>query len=67
MNSDGDEATTTVRAMLGAAGITVPPEDLGSLARVLPSIQRRIDRMYDIYVGDEVTAAVFSADDGVER
>jgi hypothetical protein len=53
--------TTTVQVLLKAAGITAPEEDLGSLARILPGLHRRVERMYAVDTGDEVPAAVFAA------
>ena len=59
-----DDPLGEVRTLLAAAGITPPDDDLGSLARIYPGLRRRVDRMYDIDVGDEVQAAVFRADEG---
>jgi hypothetical protein len=66
--SESDTATRSadplneVRTLLAAAHITAPDGDLASLARILPSTRRRVDRMYAVDTGDEVTAAVFRAD-----
>ena len=58
------EPELDIQILLGAAGIhDIPERDLRSLARLLPGVRRRIDRMYDVATGDEVTAAVFRADE----
>lgn len=51
-----------VRMLLAAADIVAPEGDLASLARILPGARRRVERMYAIDTGDEVTAAVFRAE-----
>lgn len=56
-----DDHLEAVRTLLGAAGIEAPDDDLGSLARVYPGIRRKMERLYAVDVGDEVTAAVFRA------
>ena len=33
-----------------------------SLAKLFPSLQRKVDRFYEIQTGDEVTASVFRAE-----
>ncbi len=60
-----DENLQTVRALLGAAGLTPPEEEVERLAGLYPGLRKSIDRFHDIDVGDEVTAAVFRADDTV--
>lgn len=53
----------TVRALIGASGVTVPDEEIQRLARLYPGLRRSVDRFYEIDTGDEVTAAVFRAGD----
>lgn len=52
---------TEVRVLLAGSGIDPPEHDLSSLARILPAARRRMERMYAVETGDEVTAAVFRA------
>ncbi len=61
----GDDVEATVGVLLTEAGITVPDEELARLAQLYPALRRSINRFYDIDTGDEVTAAVFRADDGL--
>jgi hypothetical protein len=59
-----------VRALLAAAGLDIPDDEVGRLAQMYPGLRRSVDRYYEVPVGDEVTAAVFRADDqdlGAER
>ena len=56
-----DEAI--VRALLTAAGLDIPDDEVGRLAQLYPSLRRSVDRYYEVPAGDEVTAAVFRADD----
>jgi hypothetical protein len=60
--SDTADPLGEVRMLLGAAGIEAPDSDLASLAKILPGARRRVDRMYAVDTGDEVTAAVFRAE-----
>ncbi|MDH3681111.1 MAG: hypothetical protein OEV40_14325 [Acidimicrobiia bacterium] len=54
----------TVEVLLGEAGLTdVPPEELERLAQLYPALRRSLDRFHEIDAGDEVTAAVFRAED----
>jgi hypothetical protein len=48
--------------MLGIAGIEPTGADLASLGRIFPALRRKVDRMYDVDTGDEVTAAIFRAE-----
>lgn len=56
-----EEARVTVVALLGAAGVDPPPEEVDRLAALYPGLRRSLDRYHAIDVGDEVTAAVFRA------
>lgn len=56
-----EEARATVLALLGAAGVDPPPEEVDRLADLYPGLRRSLDRYHTIDVGDEVTAAVFRA------
>lgn len=57
----GDEAI--VRALLAAAGLDIPDDEVERLAHLYPGLRRSVDRFYEVPVGDGVTAAVFRADD----
>lgn len=62
--TDGaDEDDTTVRALLGAAGLDVPDDEVERLTKLYPGLRRSVDRYYRVPVGDEVMAAVYRADD----
>ncbi|MEM7273298.1 MAG: hypothetical protein AAF547_09485 [Actinomycetota bacterium] len=61
-----DDPTETVRALLAAAGLQPPDDEIARLAELYPDLRRRIDRFHAIDVGDEVAAAVFRADGGGE-
>ena len=52
-----------VRALLGAAGLDVPDDEIDRLTKLYPSVRRSVDRYYRVPVGDEVTAAVYRAVD----
>ena len=56
------ESVNEVQALLGLVGIELPGSDLASLGRIFPQFRQKVDRMYEIDTGDEVTAAVFRAD-----
>lgn len=60
MEGQIDDAAT-VRALLAAAGLAIPDEELERLARLYPGLRRSVDRYYDVPVGDEVMAAVYRA------
>ncbi len=51
-----------VKTVLRLDGINANEADLASLAKLFPSLQRKVDRFYEIQTGDEVTASVFRAD-----
>ena len=51
-----------VKTVLRLDGINASEADLASLAKLFPSLQRKVDRFYEIQTGDEVTASVFRAD-----
>ena len=51
-----------VKTVLKLDGIEPPDVDLASLTKLFPSLQRKVDRFYEIQTGDEVTASVFRAD-----
>ncbi|MGF1599842.1 MAG: hypothetical protein ACFCVK_23505 [Acidimicrobiales bacterium] len=57
----GSDEVTTVRALLAAAGLTVPEPEVERLAGLYPGLRRGVDRFHGIDVGDEVPAAVFRA------
>lgn len=57
------EGQAIVRALLAAAGLDIPEDEIGRLAQMYPGLRRSVDRYYDVPVGDEVTAAVFRAED----
>jgi hypothetical protein len=56
------ESINEVRTLLGLVGIELPGSDLASLERIFPQFRQKVDRMYEIDTGDEVTAAVFRAE-----
>lgn len=59
-----EEHVRTVEVLLGEAGLhDVPEEELRRLAQLYPGLRRSIDKFHEIDVGDEVTAAVFRADE----
>tara|TARA_B100000686_G_C16243762_1_gene690971 strand:+ start:400 stop:654 length:255 start_codon:yes stop_codon:yes gene_type:complete len=51
-----------VKTVLRLDGIEPSEADLASLTKLFPSLQRKVDRFYEIQTGDEVTASVFRAD-----
>lgn len=61
-SSDSIDDLNEVRLLLAAAGIEPPEHDLPSMMRALGVARRRVDRMYAVDTGDEVTAAVFRAE-----
>jgi hypothetical protein len=59
-----DDDTRTVEVLLREAGLDqVPDDEVRRLAQIYPGLRRSADRFYDIDVGDEVTAAVFRAEE----
>ncbi len=59
-----DDVEATVRVLLSEAGITVPDEELARLAQLYPALRHSVDRFHEVATGDEVTAALFRADEG---
>ena len=51
-----------VKTVLKLDGIEPPDVDLASLTKLFPSLQRKVDRFYEIQTGDEVTASVVRAE-----
>ncbi|MGH1492839.1 MAG: hypothetical protein ACRBK7_26165 [Acidimicrobiales bacterium] len=50
-----------VTALLSAAGVRPPDDEIERLARLYPGVRKTADRFHRVDVGDEVTAAVFKA------
>ncbi len=61
-DGSSSESLVDIQAMLRLAGIEPTGADLASLGRILPGVRRKVDRMYEIDTGDEVTASVFRAE-----
>ena len=61
-DDSSSESVNEVRPLLGLVGIDLAGPDLASLGRIFPQFRQKVDRMYEIDTGDEVTAAVFRAD-----
>jgi len=61
-DDSSSESVNEVRTLLGLVGIDLAGPDLASLGRIFPQFRQKVDRMYEIDTGDEVTAAVFRAD-----
>ena len=61
-DDSSSESVDEVRTLLGLVGIELAGPDLASLGRIFPQFRQKVDRMYEIDTGDEVTAAVFRAD-----
>ena len=61
-DDSSSESVNEVRTLLGLVGIELAGPDLASLGRIFPQFRQKVDRMYEIDTGDEVTAAVFRAD-----
>tara|TARA_B110000014_G_scaffold195017_1_gene143991 strand:+ start:737 stop:946 length:210 start_codon:yes stop_codon:yes gene_type:complete len=61
-DDSSSESVNEVRTLLGLVGIELAGPDLASLGRTFPQFRQKVDRMYEIDTGDEVTAAVFRAD-----
>lgn len=59
MHSDAD----TVAALLAAAGLTVPDNEIERLAGLYPALRHSMDKLYRVDTGDEVQAAVFRSGD----
>ena len=58
---DGGQAQAQVAALLAAAGLDLPEDEIDRLAALYPGLRRSLDRFHAVDVGDEVTAAVFRA------
>ena len=61
-DDSSSESVNEVRTLLGLVGIDLAGPDLASLGRIFPQFRQKVDRMYEIDTGDEVSAAVFRAD-----
>lgn len=64
MNDDEaqvDQAAETVRALLAAAGLSPPDDEVERLAGLYPGLRSTADRFHAIDAGDAVQAAVFRA------
>ena len=61
-DDSNSESVNEVRTLLSLVGIELTGSDLASLGRIFPQFRQKVDRMYEIDTGDEVTAAVFRAD-----
>lgn len=60
-----DDAVRTVEMLLAEAGLgQVPDEEIRRLAQLYPGLRRSADKFYQIETADEVTAAVFRAEEG---
>ena len=59
-----NDDTRTVEVLLREAGLgSVPDEEIQRLAQLYPGLRRSADRFYEVDTGDEVTAAVFRAEE----
>lgn len=61
-----DDSLRIVRALLDGAGLAPPQEEVERLAGLYPGLRKTVDRIHQVDVGDEVTAALFRADPGAE-
>ncbi|MGB5758115.1 MAG: hypothetical protein WBM50_14450 [Acidimicrobiales bacterium] len=59
-----DDSLRIVQALLDGAGLAPPQEEVERLAGLYPGLRKTVDRIHQVDVGDEVTAAVFRADLG---
>lgn len=64
---DEGDALVTVQALLGANGLRPPDDEVERLARLYPGLRRTVDQFHEIDAGDEVMAAVFRAEEGMDR
>jgi len=48
-------------ALLAAAGLDPPEDEIDRLAALYPGLRRSLDRFHAVDAGDEVAAAVFRA------
>jgi hypothetical protein len=53
--------TTTVRALLGHAGLRPPPEEIDRLVELYGGIRRQLDRLYAVDLGFADPAPVYRA------
>jgi hypothetical protein len=58
---DDQQAHQTVAALMKAAGLNPPADELERLAGLYPGLRAAADRFHRCDVGDEVPAAVFRA------
>lgn len=56
-------ARQQVAALLSAAGLEPPDDEIDRLAALYPGLRRSLDRFHSIDTGDGVTAAVFRAEE----
>lgn len=64
MTGRTEESTGIVEVLLAEAGLSqIPPKEIQRLAGLYPGLRRSTDRFHEIDTGDEVTAAVFRADE----
>ena len=61
-DDSNSESVNEVRTLLSLVGIELAGSALASHGRIFPQFRQKVDRMYEIDTGDEVTAAVFRAD-----
>lgn len=63
-----DDNVTVVQALLDAAGVAPPEDEVERLAGLYPGLRKAADRFHEVDTADEVTAAVFRADgEGAKR
>ena len=62
MSTEHSDRETTA-ALLAAAGVTVPDEEVERLSGLYGGIRRTVERFHAVDVGDEVPAAIFRAGD----
>jgi hypothetical protein len=53
----------TVEALLQAAGVRPPEDEIERLAQLYPGLRASVDRFHEVATGDEVQAAVYRAAD----
>lgn len=58
--SEIDDATT-VRALLGHAGLRPPPEEVERLTQLYGGVRRQLDRLYAVDLGSADLASVYRA------
>lgn len=62
LSAVSDDPQVTVRALLAAAGVQPPEEEIERLAGLYPGLRAAVDRFHRVDAGDEVPAAVFRAE-----